>query len=125
MSSPRPPCSELVEVAWSPCPSAAHVAAAAPQLEPVTHCRQLPPAPLPGNPIQRAVCTWHPFSEGHPDPALSSPPSGICGFLTFGAAVDPDVLLSYPSEDVAVAVARAFIILSVLTSYPILHFCGR
>lgn len=54
-----------------------------------------------------------------------SPPSGICGFLTFGATVDPDVLLSYPSEDVAVAVARAFIILSVLTSYPILHFCGR
>lgn len=50
---------------------------------------------------------------------------GICGFLTFGAAVDPDVLRSYPSEDVAVAVARAFIILSVLTSYPILHFCGR
>ncbi|XP_017653950.1 putative sodium-coupled neutral amino acid transporter 7 isoform X2 [Nannospalax galili] len=29
------------------------------------------------------------------------------------------------TEDVAVAVARAFIILSVLTSYPILHFCGR
>ncbi|XP_013371684.1 PREDICTED: putative sodium-coupled neutral amino acid transporter 7 isoform X1 [Chinchilla lanigera] len=51
--------------------------------------------------------------------------TGICGFLTFGAAVDPDVLLSYPSEDIAVAVARAFIILSVLTSYPILHFCGR
>ncbi|XP_030883457.1 putative sodium-coupled neutral amino acid transporter 7 isoform X1 [Leptonychotes weddellii] len=51
--------------------------------------------------------------------------TGICGFLTFGAAVDPDVLLSYPSEDMAVAIARAFIILSVLTSYPILHFCGR
>ncbi|EPY74623.1 putative sodium-coupled neutral amino acid transporter 7 isoform 1 [Camelus ferus] len=51
--------------------------------------------------------------------------TGICGFLTFGDAVDPDVLLSYPSEDMAVAVARAFIILSVLTSYPILHFCGR
>lgn len=52
-------------------------------------------------------------------------PSGICGFLTFGASVDPDVLLSYPSNDMAVAVARAFIILSVLTSYSILHFCGR
>lgn len=51
--------------------------------------------------------------------------TGICGFLTFGASVDPDVLLSYPSDDVAVAVARAFIILSVLTSYSILHFCGR
>ncbi|KAF6079448.1 solute carrier family 38 member 7 [Phyllostomus discolor] len=51
--------------------------------------------------------------------------TGVCGFLTFGASVDPDVLLSYPSNDVAVAVARAFIILSVLTSYSILHFCGR
>uniref|UniRef100_F7FA13 Sodium-coupled neutral amino acid transporter 7 n=1 Tax=Ornithorhynchus anatinus TaxID=9258 RepID=F7FA13_ORNAN len=51
--------------------------------------------------------------------------TGICGFLTFGVSVDPDVLLSYPSDDVPVAIARAFIILSVLTSYPILHFCGR
>lgn len=69
-----------------------------------------------------------PFSltlPGGPDPALLSLPSGICGFLTFGASVDPDVLLSYPSNDMAVAVARAFIILSVLTSYSILHFCGR
>lgn len=63
------------------------------------------------------------WESGFSQPAC--PPSGICGFLTFGAAVNPDVLLSYPSEDVAVAVARAFIILSVLTSYPILHFCGR
>ncbi|XP_038609998.1 putative sodium-coupled neutral amino acid transporter 7 [Tachyglossus aculeatus] len=51
--------------------------------------------------------------------------TGICGFLTFGVSVDPDVLLSYPSDDLPVAIARAFIILSVLTSYPILHFCGR
>lgn len=62
---------------------------------------------------------------GSPWPSPLTPALGVCGFLTFGAAVDPDVLLSYPSEDVAVAVARAFIILSVLTSYPILHFCGR
>ncbi|CAM5150240.1 unnamed protein product [Eretmochelys imbricata] len=51
--------------------------------------------------------------------------TGICGFLTFGASVDQDVLLSYPSNDVPVAIARAFIIVCVLTSYPILHFCGR
>lgn len=69
-----------------------------------------------------AVC---PLTQGHCDLATLSLPTGICGFLTFGAAVDPDVLLSYPSKDIAVAVARAFIILSVLTSYPILHFCGR
>lgn len=52
-------------------------------------------------------------------------PAGVCGFLTFGASVDQDVLLSYPSNDIPVALARAFIILCVLTSYPILHFCGR
>ncbi|POI22476.1 hypothetical protein CIB84_013776, partial [Bambusicola thoracicus] len=51
--------------------------------------------------------------------------TGVCGFLTFGASVDQDVLLSYPSNDIPVALARAFIILCVLTSYPILHFCGR
>ncbi|XP_051830551.1 sodium-coupled neutral amino acid transporter 7 [Antechinus flavipes] len=51
--------------------------------------------------------------------------TGICGFLTFGVNVNPDVLLSYPSNDILVAIARVFIIISVLTSYPILHFCGR
>ncbi|XP_067327050.1 sodium-coupled neutral amino acid transporter 7 [Anolis sagrei] len=51
--------------------------------------------------------------------------TGVCGFLTFGSRVDQDVLMSYPSSDVPVAIARAFIILCVLTSYPILHFCGR
>ncbi|XP_067158812.1 sodium-coupled neutral amino acid transporter 7 isoform X2 [Apteryx mantelli] len=51
--------------------------------------------------------------------------TGVCGFLTFGTSVDQDVLLSYPSNDIPVALARAFIILCVLTSYPILHFCGR
>uniref|UniRef100_A0A8C3H141 Sodium-coupled neutral amino acid transporter 7 n=1 Tax=Corvus moneduloides TaxID=1196302 RepID=A0A8C3H141_CORMO len=51
--------------------------------------------------------------------------TGACGFLTFGAGVEQDVLMSYPSNDIPVALARAFIILCVLTSYPILHFCGR
>ncbi|KAK3533887.1 hypothetical protein QTP70_032996 [Hemibagrus guttatus] len=51
--------------------------------------------------------------------------TGVCGFLSFGSTVNQDVLLSYPSDDIAVAVARAFIIISVVTSYPILHFCGR
>lgn len=80
--------------------------------------------------LEWPVCPPHPprntLGQEFPGTAaLLSLLSGICGFLTFGAAVDPDVLLSYPSEDMAVAVARAFIILSVLTSYPILHFCGR
>ncbi|KAH0619414.1 hypothetical protein JD844_000027 [Phrynosoma platyrhinos] len=51
--------------------------------------------------------------------------TGVCGFLTFGSRVEQDVLMSYPSSDIPVAIARAFIILCVLTSYPILHFCGR
>lgn len=51
--------------------------------------------------------------------------TGVCGFLTFGSTVNQDVLISYPPNDVPVAIARVFIIVSVLTSYPILHFCGR
>ncbi|XP_061737415.1 sodium-coupled neutral amino acid transporter 7 [Nerophis ophidion] len=51
--------------------------------------------------------------------------TGVCGFLTFGSTVSQDVLMSYPSDDIAVAIARAFIVVCVVTSYPILHFCGR
>ncbi|XP_076023738.1 sodium-coupled neutral amino acid transporter 7 [Genypterus blacodes] len=51
--------------------------------------------------------------------------TGVCGFLTFGSDVNQDVLVSYPADDVPVAIARAFIIICVVTSYPILHFCGR
>nr|XP_014350609.1 PREDICTED: putative sodium-coupled neutral amino acid transporter 7 [Latimeria chalumnae] len=51
--------------------------------------------------------------------------TGVCGFFTFGDNVNQDVLLSYPSNDIAVAIACAFIIVYVLTSYPILHFCGQ
>ncbi|XP_062868639.1 sodium-coupled neutral amino acid transporter 7 [Trichomycterus rosablanca] len=51
--------------------------------------------------------------------------TGVCGFLSFGSSVSQDVLMSYPSDDIAVAIARAFIIVCVVTSYPILHFCGR
>ncbi|XP_017297340.1 putative sodium-coupled neutral amino acid transporter 7 [Kryptolebias marmoratus] len=51
--------------------------------------------------------------------------TGVCGYLTFGSSVSQDVLMSYPPDDVAVAIARAFIIVCVVTSYPILHFCGR
>lgn len=51
--------------------------------------------------------------------------TGVCGFLTFGSSVSQDVLMSYPPNDIAVAIARAFIVICVVTSYPILHFCGR
>uniref|UniRef100_A0A672TES3 Sodium-coupled neutral amino acid transporter 7 n=1 Tax=Strigops habroptila TaxID=2489341 RepID=A0A672TES3_STRHB len=59
--------------------------------------------------------------EACPHPLLTAPfPAGVCGFLTFGAGVEQDVLMSYPSNDIPVALARAFIILCVLMSYPIL-----
>ncbi|XP_056134184.1 sodium-coupled neutral amino acid transporter 7 [Lampris incognitus] len=51
--------------------------------------------------------------------------TGVCGFLSFGSDVSQDVLMSYPPDDIAVAIARAFIVICVVTSYPILHFCGR
>ncbi|XP_061600036.1 sodium-coupled neutral amino acid transporter 7 isoform X2 [Cololabis saira] len=51
--------------------------------------------------------------------------TGVCGFLTFGSNVSQDVLMSYPPDDIPVAIARAFIVVCVVTSYPILHFCGR
>ncbi|XP_033013227.1 putative sodium-coupled neutral amino acid transporter 7 [Lacerta agilis] len=51
--------------------------------------------------------------------------TGVCGYLTFGSSVEQDVLMSYPSNDIPVAIARVSIIVCVLTSYPILHFCGR
>ncbi|KAJ3594060.1 hypothetical protein NHX12_006392 [Muraenolepis orangiensis] len=51
--------------------------------------------------------------------------TGVCGFLAFGSNVQQDVLMSYPSNDIAIAIARAFIVVCVITSYPILHYCGR
>ncbi|KAI3377863.1 hypothetical protein L3Q82_008999 [Scortum barcoo] len=51
--------------------------------------------------------------------------TGVCGYLTFGSNVSQDVLMSYPPDDIAVAIARVFIVICVVTSYPILHFCGR
>ncbi|XP_033626902.1 putative sodium-coupled neutral amino acid transporter 7 isoform X1 [Asterias rubens] len=51
--------------------------------------------------------------------------TGIYGSLTFGDQVESDVLLSYDAGNVTVTVARAMILCNMLTSYPILHFCGR
>jgi len=50
---------------------------------------------------------------------------GICGYLTFGDNVKSDVLQSYNAKDVGVIVARVAIVIAMLTSYPIVHFCGR
>ncbi|KAG8143813.1 putative sodium-coupled neutral amino acid transporter 7 protein [Naja naja] len=74
--------------------------------------------------IPKPRCSFRPVASALAEGLAEAVP-GVCGFLTFGESVQPDVLLSYPSDDIPVAFARAFIILSVLTSYPILHFCGR
>ncbi|XP_019628038.1 PREDICTED: putative sodium-coupled neutral amino acid transporter 7 isoform X1 [Branchiostoma belcheri] len=51
--------------------------------------------------------------------------TGVYGGLTFGRSVTSDVLLSYHANDVSVTIGRAALTLDILTSYPILHFCGR
>lgn len=63
LSSPRPPCSELVEVAWSPCPSAVHVAAAAPSAGTSHPLRAASAQPLcqATHTVCGLHCRWHPF----------------------------------------------------------------
>ena len=51
--------------------------------------------------------------------------TGVLGFLTFGARVDHDVLLSYPMPDVSVLIAILLVAVKVYTAYPILFFCAR
>lgn len=53
--------------------------------------------------------------------------TGIFGYLTFYAKVciSSDILRNYPPQDPAVDVARVMLILVMITSYPILAFCGR
>ncbi|CAK8695631.1 unnamed protein product [Clavelina lepadiformis] len=57
--------------------------------------------------------------------ALSYTLTGICGYLTFGDDVKSDVLQSYDAKDDWVIIARVSIVIAMLTSYPIVHFCGR
>ncbi|XP_072024385.1 sodium-coupled neutral amino acid transporter 7-like [Amphiura filiformis] len=51
--------------------------------------------------------------------------AGVYGSLTFGWVVCSDVLLSYNADDVPVTVARCMILCNMLTTYPVLQFCGR
>jgi len=51
--------------------------------------------------------------------------TAICGYLTFGDDVKSDVLQSYDASDVSVIIARTAIFVAMLTSYPVVHFCGR
>ena len=51
--------------------------------------------------------------------------AGAYGGLTFGSNVSADILMSYRDNDLPVTVARFMILLNMLTTYPVLHFCGR
>nr|CAB3266259.1 putative sodium-coupled neutral amino acid transporter 7 [Phallusia mammillata] len=57
--------------------------------------------------------------------SLSYTLTGICGYLTFGDNVKSDILQSYNAKDMWVIAARISIVIAMLTSYPILQFCGR
>ncbi|XP_061863648.1 solute carrier family 38 member 8 [Colius striatus] len=51
--------------------------------------------------------------------------TGLYGYLTFGEAVAPDVLMSYPGSDPLVIVARLLFGVSIVTIYPIVVLLGR
>ncbi|NXX76463.1 AVT2 protein, partial [Urocolius indicus] len=51
--------------------------------------------------------------------------TGLYGYLTFGEAVAPDVLMSYPGNDPLVVVARLLFGVSIVTIYPIVVLLGR
>ncbi|ETE64647.1 putative sodium-coupled neutral amino acid transporter 8, partial [Ophiophagus hannah] len=50
--------------------------------------------------------------------------TGLYGYLTFGADVAADILMSYPGNDVMVIVARLLFGISIITIYPIVLFLG-
>ncbi|XP_038596497.1 putative sodium-coupled neutral amino acid transporter 8 [Tachyglossus aculeatus] len=51
--------------------------------------------------------------------------TGIYGYLTFGADVSADVLMSYPGNDMMIIVARLLFGISIITIYPIVLLLGR
>ncbi len=54
--------------------------------------------------------------------------AGVFGDITFVHRHDPinsDILRNYCPNDIPVSIARGTLIVSLITSYPILFFCGR
>ncbi|XP_064399052.1 sodium-coupled neutral amino acid transporter 7-like isoform X2 [Halichondria panicea] len=53
--------------------------------------------------------------------------TGTFGYLTFvpGTCIQSDILRNYCNKDILVDVARGLLALVMVTSYPILTFCGR
>ncbi|MED6250152.1 hypothetical protein ATANTOWER_025539, partial [Ataeniobius toweri] len=50
--------------------------------------------------------------------------TGVYGYLTFGKAVDPDILMSYSSYDKLMLIARLLFGISIITIYPIIVLLG-
>ena len=54
--------------------------------------------------------------------------TGVFGYLTFNAereCIASDILRNYCPKDIPVDVARGVLAVVIVTSYPILTFCGR
>ncbi|XP_043937873.1 putative sodium-coupled neutral amino acid transporter 8 [Protopterus annectens] len=51
--------------------------------------------------------------------------TGAYGYLTFGADVAADILMSYPGNDVVIIIGRLLFGISIITIYPILLLLGR
>ncbi|XP_038224724.1 putative sodium-coupled neutral amino acid transporter 8 isoform X3 [Dermochelys coriacea] len=51
--------------------------------------------------------------------------TGLYGYLTFGADVAADILMSYPGNDVVIIIARLLFGISIITIYPIVLLLGR
>ncbi|XP_075796443.1 solute carrier family 38 member 8 [Pelodiscus sinensis] len=51
--------------------------------------------------------------------------TGLYGYLTFGADVAADILMSYPGNDVVITIARLLFGISIITIYPIVLLLGR
>uniref|UniRef100_A0A8C0GQY1 Solute carrier family 38 member 8 n=1 Tax=Chelonoidis abingdonii TaxID=106734 RepID=A0A8C0GQY1_CHEAB len=51
--------------------------------------------------------------------------TGLYGYLTFGADVAADILMSYPGNDLIIIIARLLFGISIITIYPIVLLLGR
>ena len=51
--------------------------------------------------------------------------ASVCGYLEFGADTDGDILNNYPSNSVVPAVARIFLLIAIVCTFPIAYFAVR
>lgn len=51
--------------------------------------------------------------------------ASVCGYLEFGADTDGDILNNYPSDSVVPAVARIFLLIAIVCTFPIAYFAVR